>query len=598
MIKIEPVQLNITLPNTKIGIVMMQPFFKYRKINDRYCWQDDEKNKQIERIIKTIKIAKTSDHNCEETYFILLPEYSIPGLDGIHKLQETLAEQFRGYAIVVVGGVDGLTKEEYTCLCNEDKTTVNAENAPGKIVNNQWVNCCILLEKTIEDSVRKWIQPKLVPSWNERNISSNDMFCGKSVYIFNCKFSNGVDCYFLALICFDWIGQINSREGIWAVLSEIENNWRNSGRKDINFIFVLQNNDEPNHRDFLENAKNYFESRGSFVSRDNCVIVFVNTAGGILPGKYDKYGYSSLVCSPSAPYVTDSCPPTFAVRTSKLRGADYLGRCKDAVFREMGACIHSFGFYIPLFMNLGPSGKNLIINRATVHAIDEGICDSRVPGETVPASVKWVNDELDSLKHFLFHKSASPIRDNIKDRHEEILNGIRKCSDDSLRNIIQWTVFEYDKWVDSNKTIHDVDNWGKKEKQGLETIVYACSIIKACYELEIVTPAAHATLKIGTNVFDILIVFGGETSEKCSEYGERLLKHGARFGVIITNDLYDASVNKRMRSICDPTVGITERGPNITNPSYMMVGYHNLKQSCLDAQNLGELQSRIAQFFS
>jgi len=109
------------------------------------------------------------------------------------------------------------------------------------------------------------------------------MFCGRSVYLFTIKFTNNTPCKFLSLICFDWIGIINGAgNGISGILNQINQLWQGSAsRKDINMVFILQCNEEPNHRNFLENARNFFEDRASnqFVIRDQSILLFVNTAG-------------------------------------------------------------------------------------------------------------------------------------------------------------------------------------------------------------------------------------------------------------------------------------------------------------------------------
>lgn len=424
------------------------------------------------------------------------------------------------------------------------------------------------------------------------------MFCGNSIYIFKCKFRNEVDCYFLSLICFDWIGQIHSRIGIQAVLHEINEYWRHSGRKDINFVFVLQNNDEPNHHVFLENTRNYFEERTSypFVARDDCVIIFANTAGGPIPGKYETYGYSSLVCSPNAPYDTNGCPPTFSVRTRKLRNTDNLGRCKDALFREMGACIHSFEFCSPSFINLGPPGRALLIKRAIVHSVDQGTSNPRVPGSPVPASIKWINDRLDGIRSILHYQTTSLVRGEIEQSHKDICEKIRVCSDTFLSKCLQWAVYGYDKWLDlGGRKITDVDNWNEREESSLRTVVYSLGVINSCKSLELSNPKVHAVIRSGANIIDVIVVSGGETSERCFKYGTQFLTDGQRFGIVITQDIHESPVNKRDKSIFETEGKITDKGPIITDPASRIIhcGYSNLKNACFDSVSLADLSDKI-----
>ena len=191
MIKVKEIQLDITLPDDGIGMVIMHPFVELC-YNEPYRWQNDKKDKQIERIIRTLEIAKQSDHGCEKTHFTIFPEYSIPGLKGVQKIQEILESNSWKDETIVSGGVDGLSKGEYFTLCNQDNTEVHDKNKPNNVRDDQWVNCCITWIKETNGVVKRWIQPKLSPSWPEKNIISKSMFCGSSVYVFEGKFKNGV----------------------------------------------------------------------------------------------------------------------------------------------------------------------------------------------------------------------------------------------------------------------------------------------------------------------------------------------------------------------------------------------------------------------
>ena len=75
MIEIKEVQLSITLPIGGIGIVVLQPFIELSG-DEPFRWLNNEKTKQIERIIRTLEIARQVDHGCEKTYFTIFPEYS------------------------------------------------------------------------------------------------------------------------------------------------------------------------------------------------------------------------------------------------------------------------------------------------------------------------------------------------------------------------------------------------------------------------------------------------------------------------------------------------------------------------------------------
>jgi len=599
MVEVKEIQLDINLPNEGIGIVIMQPFVELCD-SEPYRWQNGKKSKQIERIIRTLEIAKQADHGCEKTHFTIFPEYAIPGLEGVRQIQEILENNSWKNGTIVIGGVDGLTKSEYSTLCSQGNTEVYRENKAEKVQNDQWINCCITWAKETDGVLKRWVQPKLYPSWPERNITHSQMFAGCSVYVFSEKFENQTDCRFFSLVCFDWISPIGTSYGIWAVLSKINNGWLNN-RREMNLVFVLQFNPEPNHHNFLENARNYFEIRSEypFINRNEGIILFANAAGGPLPGKYQSYGYSSLISSPMAPYDNKGCPPSFALFTQKLRGTDSLGRCKEALFREMGACIHSFKFCLPPFVNLSPMDRCLPIDEAIVHAIDDGIDDPRTPSRPVPASVKWINDQLDRIVSLLENRCEHPLKDNIATAHRDISGEIRRQSGDLLSRYIVISSCEIekeeDKWIEiGGRKIHNIDNWDESEQKVLETIVYSLSIMKVCRPLEVSNSPVHATIKIKDKVIDIIVV-RGKTHEECFEYAKSQYPgSGQRFTVVVTHDGRSSLPKKHKGSILDVKYD-SSRGPHIGDPSsgFYHCGYQNLIDGCFHSQSLQELNDKI-----
>ena len=369
MIEINEEKLNITAPETGLCISQMQPFLKLVS-SEPYKWQQDKINKQLDRICRFMKVAKTFDGN-GKSHFTILPEYSIPGIKGIYRINQFLTGSSWPSETILIGGVDGLSKDEYTNICNNTISFVSPVNAPDKVEDGKWVNCCITWVKERNGELKQWIQPKISPSWPEKNITHSKMFCGHSVNLFTMKFSNNTDCKFLSLICFDWIGAINGIEnGIFGILHKVNKLWqKTNSRKDINLVFVLQHNEEPNHRDFLENARKFFEDRDTipFIVRDQSVLFFTNTAGRNAPGKSNKYGYSSLIASYSSPYVNQNCCPVcFSSDNEKFKNSANLGRCKVALFRENGACFHLFKFFPPPFIAASPRGRCLFLDEAKV----------------------------------------------------------------------------------------------------------------------------------------------------------------------------------------------------------------------------------------
>lgn len=601
-IEVEEIELNFTLPDKGIGLVIMQPFVELCTA-EPFRWQSNKKASQIDRIVRTLEIAEKGGRDDEKTHFTIFPEFSIPGLEGIRKIQETLGRDQWNPGTIVIGGIDGLTKKEYSTLCNDDMIQVHDKNRPEEVKSNEWVNCCIVWMKRTNGSLQQWIQPKLSPSWPEKDMEHSRMFTGRSVHVFSGKFENQRECRFLSLICFDWIGPIGRSYGIRAILSEIDDYWRRKNtRKDMNLVFVIQSNPDPNHLSFLQNAREYFEIRDRypFINRNEGIILFANTAGGSLPGKYQKYGYSSLISSIVAPYDNKGCPPTFALTTQKLRDTDSLGRCNEALFREMGACIHSFRFHLPSSLNLGVEDRCFPIDEAIVHAIDDGIDDPRVPGERVSASVKWTNDQLDGIVPFLEREQVHPLKDNIAKTHRDLCQEIRRQSGEVLCKYIVMSSSRIqeteDKWIkrEGRKT-SNIDNWDEKEEQDLKTVLHSLSIMKVCRALEVSGSRAHATMKIQNRIIDIIVV-SGETHDKCFEHAwDKYPGSDQRFVIVVTRNINDVRWCRKFGSIVESDKESIEKDPNIADPDsrFSRCDYQDLVDICSNSQNSSELNSEI-----
>jgi hypothetical protein len=264
----------------------------------------------------------------------------------------------------------------------------------------------------------------------------------------------------------------------------------------------------------------------------------------------------------------------------------------------MGACIHSIEFCPPAFVNLGPASRTLLIKKAAVHPVDPAISDPRVPGSPVPASTKWVNDQLDDIESILHHETLSPLRDEIELSHEFIGKGLRISPDTFLGNCIRWSVCDYDKWLDlGRRDVPDVDSWSEKEESGLRTVVDSLAILNVWKSLEFSNPKSHATIKSTGNIIDVIVVSGGETSRKCFEYGRQFLTGSSRFGIVITRDIHESPVSKRDKLIFEAEAEITERGPVITDQASRIIhrGYSDLKDACFKSTSSTDLRDKVAE---
>src|SRR5712692_5680657 len=95
-------------------------------------------------------------------------------------------------------------------------------------------------------------------------------------------------------------------------------------------------------------------------------LVFANSAGKSVAGQTDQYGNTSLIFSRQTLFADPKCYATFCNGGSRLRSSTLLSAYRDILFRERGACIHSFSQVNPNSLNAGAAGKTIAVQRAFV----------------------------------------------------------------------------------------------------------------------------------------------------------------------------------------------------------------------------------------
>ena len=593
MVALNKVKLSVVLPSDEIRLVMMQPHVKLDTQSEPFVWLVDEKEQQLANVRRTLDIARRLG-----SQFTLIPEYSVPGLTGIQLIDDEITDARWHSDSIVIAGIDGLNVEEYRQLCNLPSTVVDEKNDPSKLGETEWVNCGITWTKSSDGAVTKYIQPKIMPSWPEDAVVAEQMFQGRTVFLFTANFANQTECQFMTLICFDWIGAAAGKFLLWEILKTADDDAK-PNRKDINLLFVLQHNPKPNHAIFLEHARRYFDEQNQFpfVPRTHCAVLFANTAGGPKPGKYPTYGSSSIIFSRVAPYDSRACPPSNAVITNKLRNSDSLGGCKDALLRECGSCIHSIRLTLPQFINLGPAERILPITTAEVHAIDDVLDDPRAPGTPVPTIVKWVNDELDILPSLLSNEEEHPLRITLSGAHAKVSNALRQKDQRDLSNFMELAGVPIpgDKWiaVAGRGKIPLIDYWDGVELTSLKAVIDVMSIVDVCRPLTVTCSPAHGVVARGNQIFDIIIVTG-KTHKECFEYVKtKLRNNGQRIRIVITKDTDNTLVTNKDRSITDVGEADPERGPNIYDPEWHHSGHQNIISGCRDSQLVSDLARQV-----
>ncbi len=553
----------------------MQPYIELTEEPFRCLPQ--RKASQIAALERTLGIARAADHGAGKTHFTVIPEYSIPGPEGIARVETILRHPSWPCGTVVIGGTDALCKNEYTRLCDEEHTAVDDSNAATRVGNDEWVNCCITWVKAANGDLPRWLQPKIAPALPEQNTHNQGIFRGDSVFHFRAAFENDVPCRFFSLVCSDWTGAPSGQTILQQVLDSI-NRQRQGQDTFISWVFVPQRNPKPCHTSFLSRAANFFQNQSELplVHRENCCVVFANTAGRDKPGRANDYGCSSIIFSPRSPFDLKGCHPTYSGCPKVLRGSDALDQCRDVLFRERGACIHSFSHYLPGAVTLGAAGHSPPLQKALVHPITPELNNPRAPGAPVPASVKWVNDSLDVVPCLSQQMPGAPLAGSIGIPHEANIADFRTVESGHLENNINWATWRLPKPHEGdgdNSPGKDIpptaDEWGHDQVAALEHIVHTLDILRmGGSELNLANAHGHAKANLRGQSVEVLAV-NGPSHEKCEEHAQlRFVPPLRRQVLLVTRDPQNAPRLKRDKNILrtnpEPTMGqeiaITDAG--------------------------------------
>lgn len=563
MLHVETVNLadfGVNLPSGGVGMVIAQPFLHLSQIEPYRC-TDAEKELQLNAIRCTLEVAQRVEHGAEKTHFTIFPEYSIPGIEGIGIIDDVIKAEDWPKSTLVIGGIDALTKDEFSALANSNDTYLDvANNSLERIGQNEWINCCVTWAKGENGQVSRWLQPKLVRAWAEQNIVARDMFLGNSVYLFKGMHENQSAFRFSTLVCFDWIGSIGGQKVWQSVVTELHQQAAAIGadRLALTWLFVIQRNPRPSHPSFLNQVSDFFDQRLlNRAGRDQSCLVFANCAGNPKPGRTDEYGGSSLVFSAQTLYQKmDTTPPTNSNGGESIRESKLLEPYKDALFRERGACIHSFFQVNPNSLAAGAENRATPLTRPYSFPID-GCIDPRVPSDLVPACIKWLNDELDSATSLGGLRYETELEESVIESHGETITKLRSIEAGLALKLIRQSTVEC--------KCNDADSWGHDEVEGLEHLVNTLDIFEFGLASPVMTIGSEsAEISLEGGVVDLIAVRGLK-HEDCLKHFDKLRPVGRRPVMLISRDRLNSQWDKRFGSILDKGRLDTGGERNFTN---------------------------------
>ena len=563
--------LGIQLPRSSVGMVIAQPYLTLSKTEPYRC-TDQSKPQQLDTIAATLEVARTAPHGAPRTHFTLFPEYSIPGLEGVALVSDTLRATEWPRETIVIGGTDGLSKPDFVTLAGAPNTNLDTtHNNPNCITDNEWINCGITWVKGRDGTVERWLQPKLYPAWPEQDVNCNNMFRGNSVFAFKGPFDTGTQYRFCSLVCFDWIATVGGQKPWQAVvgaLSQQANNLR--AELSLTWFFVIQNNRRPSAESFLTEVTAFFDQTiGGNVRRDRACLVFVNSAGKPGPGRTKEYGNTSLIFAGQTLFKDPKCHPTFCNGGPRFRQHELLAGHKDLLFREGGACIYSFQQVNPGSLTAGAAGKTIALNNPFVHSFGDPE-DPRTPAAPVAASVKWLNDELDDIPSLGVKYPRASLATEVDKVHYRTVDELRAISGDSINRSV--------KLAAQDSEAQNADQWDHVEREAVRHLIYTLNIVGLSSEnCGVDGRSVHATLTIKGQSVDLVAIRGG-THDRCLKHYNKLLPMGRHLVLLVSRDPDNNPWPERFGSFLQPSITQQVSERNITDPgsAVWQLGYREL----------------------
>ncbi len=496
---VEEIRLSLPLSSRdQIGLLVMQPLVADKLIWDKgYRWKPEAKPTQIEHIGVLMDMALNAGaagHNIQN-HMVIIPEYAIPGADGIELIKQKLRDSSVQNQ-VVIGGIDGLDKIEFLSMLEaSDLSEQGKSNITECVVLSDWINSAVIIEKS-GNSIKTYYQPKMLPAPEE---DQKAMCAGNTVLIFKTSPKVGNPICIMVPICFDWIG----REGHTSKLDQVAT-YINSNINGINNAFwmlcAIQHNPKPDHINFLQGARERLTSepwRSVFDTRA-CVIM-ANTATPIVG---TKYGRSSFIFSTGRYYINGEAQPVVISKSRQI----LEGCCEEQRFRENGAAIHSCNFIPPTATSSNPADPRRPFRVAKVLCLESrlsSICLRRYPKEptAVCPYVKVLGDYTDLIKNNvdLFYDTYPHVKKWIKQIVPVIIGNAQKWEkNEILRNIIllcQWKKFNI-----------NCDYWNfEAEGKALESLIIYQLLIYLAFG-EISPNEVHGSFRLGQTHNALLVM--------------------------------------------------------------------------------------------
>lgn len=591
MVSIEEVDLEnlgVAFPEGGVGMVFAQPFLG---LDDQppFACAVNARERLLACVDATLDVARGCHHAADKTHFTVFPEYTIPGAEGIAKIDDAMTAADWPSGTVVIGGIDGMTPAQFRAFVAMPRVELDTEaNSLDRLQEHHWVNCCVTWVKLPTGEVRRWVQPKISPAWPERDVNHNSMYCGGSVFVFKGRFEGGRPFRFHSLLCFDWIASVGNKR-VWEWVLSHTNAAANvvAAVLPLTWVFVIQCNDEPCHASFMGQVQPFFNPIAyTSVERRGTCLVMANVAGKDRPGRVEKYGRSAVIHGPMQ-FSKATCVGTYCHGGERYRAGNPLENLSDSIFRESGACIHSFFQVDPTHVPQGAAGRTTALRDATVHPFP-GLDGPRANGGLVPAATKWLQDTLDEDRSLATMHPAYPLAGASVDPSAATTAALRTLESKAAEHSVRVAC------VAPNVT---PDGWDAKESSAVEHMQQTLSLLRlAGHNCDIHGQLAHATIR-GERPFDLVAV-RGQTHSQSDKHVETASVRSHLPLVIVSRDEYNTVWGRDEMTILDTPSRTDE--VNITDPrsATWRIGYQTLLEAFRTAGNVAKLSEDLDAVFN
>lgn len=568
-------------------MVIAQPYVDFVHL-EPFPLLPELRHAALAAIDATLAVARGCAHGAEKTHFTIFPECTLPGLDGFDRITAAMTDGGWPTGTFVIGGFEGLTRAQFGELIQREGTSYDdVGSSLDRIRADQWVNCCATWAKLESGEVRCWIQTKIEPAGVELQVDHQSMFKGQSIFLFKGMYAEAPTPYrFATLICYDWIG-VRDQRRIWEwLLQAIENTAVDKeAQLPLTWLFVAQCNPGPSHASFMSQVQPFFNPlQFPNVLREGTCLVMANVAGNAVPGVASQFGQSAVIFATDR-FIKPENMPTYCGGGELQRPGNPLENFRDAVFRERGACIHSFRQLNPSALPPGAAGRRLALADATVHPYP-GTADPRTPSGLVPAVVKWVNDELDDTGKSLQAPYPNlPLTVAAGAAHERSVHALRWLPSNALSKTVL---------IATPGTGSVPDKWRSTQSHAVEHVLHTFSILEtAQYSATFHGNGAQATIMKGDTSVEVVAVIG-RSHEECDKHVLGLLPDHRGQLLLVSRDEDNTSWDPRMRTLFDQVAEPTKE-VNFTDPAsaVIRVGYRDVLKAYRDAANEAELRDAL-----